>query len=572
MKEGTLFAERFEVVTLETSGGMGTVYRAKDTLTGERVALKIVHQRGAADIGRFMREGRALAELHHPGIVRYVAHGVTSQNDAYLAMEWLDGEDLGELLNRVSLGIRESVSVVRHAAVGLAFAHGRGLVHRDIKPSNLFLVGSDIRNVKVLDFGIVRQVGVATEITKTGAMLGTPGYMSPEQIRGKKTLDARADVFALGCVLYRCLTGRTPFHSDDAIAVLTRVLFEEVMPPRLLVSEIPPALDDLVVRLLSKDPAGRPADASALLEAAPSARPAHEQRDWACTWTTRGHHEPRAASSFRRPHRAESRPPGPARRYAHGRSASTIETRLRVRVEALGGRFEMLSNGSFVVMCGGKGTARDQAAQAARCALTVRAFLPDAPIAVATGRSDASLPMPVGEVIERAARLLRGAANALDQSEPTLSDEPSVPVIEWEPLSQAARLVRIDDVTAALLGARFEVTRESDGLALLRERDAFEPDSTVMGVTTPFIGRERELTLLSGIFEQCTAEPVASAVLVTGGAGVGKSRLLHEFTRRLARTPDGAPGLDWSRRTDERRGAVRDSCACPHDDARPCAG
>jgi serine/threonine protein kinase len=537
MKDGSLFADRFEIVTLATSGGMGTVYRARDRLTGEQVALKILQQRGPIETGRFLREGRALAELHHPSIVRYVAHGVAPQGDAYVAMEWLDGMDFGDYLNKRGLSIAESVAVVRNAALGLAFAHSRGLVHRDVKPSNLFLVGGDLRKVKLLDFGIVRLVGAATEMTKTGMMLGTPGFMAPEQVRGRKDIDARADVFALGCILYRCLTGRAPFESEDPIAVLTRVLFEDALPPRLLASEIPEALDDLVVRLLDKDPAKRPADAGALIaELADLQLPISGPG-----WTPR-RNEPQSITN-KEQKLVSIVLTGPSRSYHAQKDetltvdqATTIETRLRVSVEGLGGRFEMLSNGSFVVMCSGQGTPRDQAALAARCALAIRAHLPDAPIAVATGRSDTSLPVPVGEVIERAARLVRGAADALDKSEPTISDEPSMPAIEWEPLSRAARLVRIDDVTAALLGPRFDITGETDALALVGEKGAGELDRTVLGVTTPFVGREREMALLSGIFEQCVAEPVASAVVITGAAGMGKSRLLNELVRKVRRS------------------------------------
>jgi serine/threonine protein kinase/tetratricopeptide (TPR) repeat protein len=536
MKDGTLFADRFEVVSLATSGGMGTVYRARDRLTGEAVALKIIQQRGAIEVGRFLREGRALAELSHPAIVRYVAHGVTPQGDAYVAMEWLNGVDFGDFLETRSLTIAESVLVLSHAAEGLAFAHTRGLVHRDVKPSNLFLVDGSLRKVKVLDFGIVRHAGAITEITKTGVMLGTPGFMSPEQVRGRKDIDARADVFALGCVLYRCLTGRLPFASDDPIAILTRVLFEDVLPPRLLVGEISEELDRLVCRLLAKDPAERPADAGALLT---ELRALH--LPVSATGSTPRRADPQAITN-KEQKLLSIVLTGPSRSNHSQRQAtlsldqaSSIEARLRVGIEALGGRFEMLSNGSFVVMSGGQGTPRDQAMQAARCALTIRAHLPDAPIAVATGRSDASLPVPVGEVIERAARLVRGAANALDESEATISDEPLTPSIEWEPESRAARLVRIDDVTAALLGSRFDITGETDALALVGERSALELDRTVLGVATPLVGRERELALLSGIFEQCVAEPIASAVLVTSGAGVGKSRLVHEFVRKLKR-------------------------------------
>jgi eukaryotic-like serine/threonine-protein kinase len=548
MKEGTLFADRFQVVSLATSGGMGTVYRTRDRLTGEDVALKILQQRGAIEVGRFLREGRALADLNHPAIVRYVAHGVTPQGDAYVAMEWLEGMDFGDYLSAHGLSIAESVAVIRNAAIGLAYAHSRGLVHRDVKPSNLFLVGGDLRKVKVLDFGIVRLAGASTEMTKTGMMLGTPGYMAPEQVRGSKDIDARADVFALGCILYRCLTAHAPFESEDPIAVLTRVLFEEALPPRLLVSEIPEALDDLVCRLLSKDVTKRPADAGALIaELAELELPISSPG-----WSPR-RNEPQSITN-KEQKLVSIVLTGPSRSYHSQKDvtltvdqASTIETRLRASVEGQGGRFEMLSNGSFVVMCGGQGTPRDQAMLAARCALTIRAHLPDAPIAVATGRSDASLPVPVGEVIERAARLVRGAADALDKSEPTLSDEPSMPSIEWEPLSRAARLVRIDDVTAALLGPRFDVTGEADALALVGEKGAGEFDRTVLGVATPFVGREREMALLSGIFEQCVAEPVASAVVITGAAGMGKSRLLNELVRKLRRS---GPVQIWTGRGD----------------------
>src|ERR1700677_4572903 len=116
MLDGTLVADRFEVHSLATSGGMGSVYRAHDRLTGERVALKVVIQRGVAEVGRFVREGKVLAELHHPAIVRYAAHGVTPQGEAYIAMEWLEGEDLGERLNRGNLTVRESVEVASRAA------------------------------------------------------------------------------------------------------------------------------------------------------------------------------------------------------------------------------------------------------------------------------------------------------------------------------------------------------------------------------------------------------------------------------------------------------------------------
>src|SRR4051794_11723683 len=181
---------------------MSIVYRARDKHTGALVALKVLQ--GSDQLGaRFARESRVLAELSHPGIVRYVAHGATAAGQRYLAMEWLDGEDLAERLIRGGLTARESVVLATRVAEALGFAHVRGIVHRDIKPSNIFLPERQAERVKILDFGIARQrEGVASlDMTMTGTRLGTPAYMSPEQARGLAELDARVDVFALGCVL-----------------------------------------------------------------------------------------------------------------------------------------------------------------------------------------------------------------------------------------------------------------------------------------------------------------------------------------------------------------------------------
>src|SRR5262249_20762656 len=156
----------------------------------------------------------------HPSIVRYVSHGVTDEGRQFLAMEWLEGEDLADRLQRGPLDPADAVTLGRRAAEALAIAHARGVVHRDVKPSNLFLVAGDVARVKVLDFGIARIPSGAQAPTRTGNRVGTPRYMSPEQVRGVRGVDARADVFALGCVLFACLTGRAAFTGTDELAVL----------------------------------------------------------------------------------------------------------------------------------------------------------------------------------------------------------------------------------------------------------------------------------------------------------------------------------------------------------------
>ncbi len=234
MRPGDVVADRFELGALAGAGSMGAVFRARDRLTGATVALKTLRASGKDFAERFVREARITAALTHPAVVGYVAHGTTGAGDLYLAMEWLDGEDLAQRLWRTrGLTIAETAALGRPRGGGPGGGpHAQGLVHRDIKPSNVFLPGRDPAQAKILDFGIARLTGGSqVGATQTGLMVGTPGYMSPEQARGQKGIDARADVFSLGCVLYQCLTGRAPFVADDLFAVLAKLVFEE--PPRI---------------------------------------------------------------------------------------------------------------------------------------------------------------------------------------------------------------------------------------------------------------------------------------------------------------------------------------------------
>ena len=259
--------ERFEVESRAGSGGMATVFRARDLREDRAVALKVLHSQGEKVRERFNREAEVLAELSHPHIVRYVAHGVTSADAPYLAMEWLEGEDLSARFARGGrLTVGESARLIARAARALGHAHARGVLHRDVKPSNLFLVDGDVDKVKLLDFGIARKVAAAAGTTRTGTTLGTPGYMAPEQASGLREVDARSDVFSLGCVLYECVVGEAPFLGENVMVILSKILFDDA--PRLSARQpaVLPALDDLVARMLSRDPAGRPADGAAVAD------------------------------------------------------------------------------------------------------------------------------------------------------------------------------------------------------------------------------------------------------------------------------------------------------------------
>jgi serine/threonine protein kinase len=230
MRQGDIVVDRFEIDEVAGAGGMGQVFRARDRSTGEPVAVKVLLGDIASHAARFVHETRALSELSHPGIVRYVAHGISDSGEPYLAMEWLDGEDLSGRLDRAGLTIDESIELASRVAEALGAAHARGIVHRDLKPSNIFLVGRRIEQVKVLDFGIARLAG-ATRVTRTGNIIGTPGYMAPEQAQNDRVVDARADVFSLGCVLFECLTGAPAFAGEHLMALMAKVLFTD--PPRL---------------------------------------------------------------------------------------------------------------------------------------------------------------------------------------------------------------------------------------------------------------------------------------------------------------------------------------------------
>jgi tetratricopeptide (TPR) repeat protein len=514
MQAGDVVADRFEVERLVRTGGMGAVFRARDRMTREPVALKALVQGAGVVPDRFLREGRVLAELRHPSIVRYVAPGVTAAGEAYLAMEWLDGEDLEQRLSREGLTVAESLGVVRRAAEALAAPHARGIVHRDIKPSNLFLVDGSLERIKLLDFGIARLHSATRLLTDNGVLLGTPGYMAPEQAIGERDVDPRADLFALGCVLYECLTGRAAFQAEHVMGVLAKIVLAPTPRVRALRPQLPQEIDDLIARLLAKMPSGRPADAATLVAEIDALgsfgkdmlRPTRESNEPRLT-----EREQRLVSIVVVRAHAMTADAADAPTLAMEDEQSSVE-RLRDVVSPFGARFDRLADGSLIAVLLGQSTAADQAAQAVRCALALRAALPDAPIVLATGRSVVAGSVPVGEVIDRAAFLMRAPGEH--------GTSPSI---------------RLDDVTAGLLDARFAIDGDELGLVLIGERETADPARRLLGIETPCVGRDRELHMLSASIDDCASESVARAVIVTAPAGFGKSRVRHELLTALAK-------------------------------------
>ncbi len=510
--DGSLIAGRFALEEKVGTGGMGSVHRALDTLTGELVALKVLHAPGE-HAERFARETAALAEISHPGAVRYVAHGVLPTGEPFLAMQWIEGETLARRLRRGKLSIAESLVIAGRIAAALGSAHARKLVHRDVKPTNVMLAGGEVDRAMLVDFGLARH-SAAAEVTKTGMLVGTPGYIAPEQARGERELGPQVDVFSLGALLFKCLTGQNAFHGDDLVSVLAKVLFEP--PPRVrdLLPEVPDTLDDLVTRMLAKDPADRPADGQAVaeelagIEAPRSGAPLPRRSSIPPTLT---HGEQRLVSVIV----AQTEPPTET-----GSKAATERERLSPVVREFGGTLETLASGTLVATLQGTGSATDQATRAARCALRVQTEMGETPVVLATGRGVVSGPLPVGEAIERAAALLHAETARR--------------------ASGAGRCgIRTDETTAGLLDARFELGGDDQGgLFLTQEREIADATRKLLGMVTPCVGRERELGTLMAAWEECGEEEVASVTLVVGDAGVGKSRLRYEFVRRVKERGD----------------------------------
>jgi serine/threonine protein kinase len=250
---------RFEILGEAGTGGMGTVYRARDLESGALVAVKVLSTAGG-DVRRFAVEADILAHLDHPGIVAYVAHGATAEGEPYLVMEWLEGASLSHELERRALGMHGTLVLGEQVADALQAAHRAGVIHRDMKPSNLFLCASQVERVKILDFGVARLSG-GKNLTRSGQIIGTPGYMAPEQARGLRDSDERADIFSLACVLYRCLSGKPAFEGSDVLAVLAQLALHDPPPLGRVVLGAPPALEKLIASMLSKDRDARPASA-----------------------------------------------------------------------------------------------------------------------------------------------------------------------------------------------------------------------------------------------------------------------------------------------------------------------
>ena len=254
----------FQIHEALGAGGMGVVYRADDTRVGRTVALKFLlphHNLDASARARFLREAHAVAMLDHPNLCTVYEFGTSDDGRLFMALALYDGETLRARMSREgSVPVRETIEIARQIAAGLQAAHAEGIVHRDLKPANVMLLADG--SVRILDFGLAKARDHS--LSTISVRLGTVSYMSPEQIRAGD-IDGRADLWALGVVLYEMLTGRKPFQGNEKVSIADEILHARPEPPSRFLPDVPPALDRVVLRLLQKDRTGRYATAEEVL-------------------------------------------------------------------------------------------------------------------------------------------------------------------------------------------------------------------------------------------------------------------------------------------------------------------
>lgn len=523
----------YELLEKVAEGGSSQIFRARDRRSGQLVACKLSSEQGPEARARFTREAELLAGLEHPGIIRLLAHG-EDQGTPYLALEWLEGVSLATRLEGGPLSPRETVRIARQVAEALGEIHRRGLLHGDLSPANVMLLDPGGDRVVLIDFG----VGMPDRDAE--GRWGTPGYMAPEQAADEHQVDARADVFSLGCVLYRCLAGRGPFVGATLAAILAKVLIEPVTRLSTVLPDIDPGLDGLLDRMLAKDPALRPPDGAAVtleldalaldLDLSPS--------------------PPRAALT---------------RRELRARTLLLLSARddLRPAAEAALGtdRPLRLADGKLLWLLDERGVAAERAA---RAALQLHRQGIHS-VVIATGHAAARRQTSGSDTKHNAERHPGSGAerhapegdtgrqtpehNAGHQTPESgghqtpesggrpapESGERQTP--EGDAIDLATGLLRaveeapgpgplIDEATAGLLAGRFAVREGPGGWWLLGEAQGL---SSLLGRPSPFVGRARELRAIEDAFARVLAGGGPRAVIVLGETGAGKTRLAREW-------------------------------------------
>lgn len=507
--------EHYRIEAEVGAGGMGSVFRAIHLPSGDTVALKTLH--GAVDIRRFHREVSALEAIEHDAIVGLVGHGRLDDGQHFLAMQWLEGHDLGTRLDRGPLTVAQTLELGKRICSGLAAIHKQGMIHRDLKPSNIMLVGGQVEAAKLVDFGLARRVEDATALTQTGALLGTVGYMSPEQARGEQ-LGPASDMFSVGCVLLEALSGALTFTARSPAATLMKIILEEPPTLRQLDGKVPAPLLEVISGLLRKDAGERLADAAhveRLLAAIEPGESAH--RLFSMRANSVG--ELRLLSTLLiSPNDAFAETVRSNISSAKLGSWNPPETVDFEAIEATAARFEgdavRLVSGMVAVRFLERASAIERATLAASCALALGEARGGLRMALVVARLDTTRERQLGSVFDQVSQLLEQAAPGE---------------------------IMLDASTATMLDKHFILKEHGEGWVLEGARDPAKSTVEVaaghrlLGRVVPCVGRRKELAYLDGALYELLDDDVQQLVLVSAEAGVGKSRLTREFLQRAPR-------------------------------------
>jgi hypothetical protein len=500
---------RFVVEREVGRGAVGVVYRAYDLETNSVVALKVIgSEAGVAqeDERRLAQEGRLLSELDHPFIVKTVAFGVLEDSGGtpFVAMEWLDGEDLAARQRRQPLTIEQAVRLAIMVGEALEAAHASGVIHRDIKPGNIFLCRNEFSAPeqvdfypKLVDFG----VAASSELrwTRAGEVVGTPAYMAPEQARADARVDARCDIYSLGATLFEVIAGRPPHVGPSAIATLARLVTTPA--PRLsqLRRGVPVELDNLVHRMLQTEPDYRPSYAQDVVRELREALRDVQRHSWGSSTSDEpppsrlGSSATRLVTSI----------------VAIRFESPTARERAIEQLRQRGADAVPLGHDALVAHLGARRAVGGEAVVALD--LGRRLARMGARVGIATGRVRVSWSSrsndvhPAGEVVDRASALARDATAGTVLADATTSE-----------LGRGRYEFRTrDDGSSAVVGEQLRGTRERAGGA-------------------PFVGREPELAQVLSAFQRCQKDTNPILVTVTGPPGIGKSRLRREVLARIS--------------------------------------
>ena len=476
-------------------GGMGVVVRGTAD-DGRVVAVKLLHWlpvRRKSDIARFQREARI--RVDSPNVATPIEAGVSAEGTPWIAFELLSGETLAERLDRGVLSPQEVVSIGIQAARGLEAAHAAAVIHRDLKPSNLFLCTDG--TVKIIDFGIARLDDESTRLTRTGHVLGTPTYLSPEQATGARDLDHRTDLWALGCSLYEALVGRAPFDRATALATMLAVMVEQPAPIASVAPHVPLEVGAVIERCLRKKAPERYPDARSFRQALESLGE---------IGGAPGKGSQPTVSVPALPMTTPSISPGEQRVVAVVLAEELLDPdALRAAIETAGGAWLPVSDRRGIGLFGAEAWEGDEVERAAGAALDARHAARW--IALASGRAAYSGATGI-------------AGNALAAAEAGLA-------------AQSAGVV-VDAGSARALSDRWAMRELGDGLFEIVERVSAVSGSLAPPASTTTVGREAEIAQLASVMRAVEEEGRAVTVVVTGAPGAGKSHIRWVLERLLA--------------------------------------